>query len=63
MNFLARLHRMIENALPWYNPERERTILHQSEELDARLERALPTVESIRRDYAAMSKRLNRRGR
>ena len=61
VDLIARIHRMIENALPWYHPDEERKIRQTSAELDARLNRAMPTVESIRRDYAEMSKRLARR--
>lgn len=63
MSVTARIRRLVENALPWYDPAEERKHRADTAVLEARLNRAQPLVESIRSDYAAMGRRFGRTGR
>lgn len=58
MSVAARFRRFIEDVLPWYDPAAERKHRAETAALAARLNRAQPIVENIRRDYAEMDKRL-----
>jgi len=63
VNLGARFRRLIEQWLPWFDAAAEREHRQHTAELERRLDKVVPKVEQLRRDYAAMDRRLKRSGR
>ena len=63
VSWAARFRRFVETVLPWYDPAAEREHRQQTAALERRLDRIVPKVEQLRRDYQAMDRRLKRSGR
>lgn len=61
VDLLARLRRMVENALPWYSPEDERKHRAYTADLERRGKTAIDSIEQIRQDYLKAGNRAARR--